>query len=182
MPEGIPTEIDGFRCRSRLEATWAAMFDLLGWDYDYEPFDLPGWIPDFILKGALPVLVEVKPIVTMDEALEYAPKIAAAEPPYPVALVGCGPMPEIHYNALGTIIFLPGWSEETGDGGIYCGPGDYLHAMDCPTCRPQGGWGTPLGCFTCGKCGYHDGGSGAGRPHIHDLWAQAKNRVQWRAR
>lgn len=48
--------------RSRLEARWACMFDFMGWQYEYEPFDLNGWSPDFLVKGcAGDILVEVKP-------------------------------------------------------------------------------------------------------------------------
>lgn len=62
---GIPTLYRGRWYRSRLEARWAAFFDLLGWDFEYEPFDLAGWIPDFILPGmpnkSRNTLVEIKP-------------------------------------------------------------------------------------------------------------------------
>jgi hypothetical protein len=62
--DAIPTTYDGAVFRSRLEAHWAAFFDLVGWSYQYEPFDLQGWIPDFVLLGAQKVLVEVKPYFT----------------------------------------------------------------------------------------------------------------------
>ena len=55
---GIPTRHKGRQYRSRLEARWATFFDLLGWKYEYEPFDLDGWIPDFVLFGAETVVVE----------------------------------------------------------------------------------------------------------------------------
>lgn len=58
---GIPTEYNGVRFRSRLEARWAAMFDLFDWQWEYEPLDLEGYIPDFLLKFHVPLLVEVKP-------------------------------------------------------------------------------------------------------------------------
>lgn len=45
-----PTKYDGVLFRSRLEARWAAMFDILEWGWDYEPFDLNGWVPDFQLN------------------------------------------------------------------------------------------------------------------------------------
>jgi hypothetical protein len=57
----IPTHYNDVRFRSRLEAKWAVFFDLCGWRWQYEPFDMPGWIPDFILRGENNVLVEVKP-------------------------------------------------------------------------------------------------------------------------
>jgi hypothetical protein len=57
----IETTYAGVNFRSRLEARWAAFFDLVGWHWDYEPLDLRGWIPDFMIKGYRPILVEVKP-------------------------------------------------------------------------------------------------------------------------
>lgn len=59
------TKYAGCLFRSRLEATWAAFFDLCGMTWVYEPFDIPGWSPDFLLGGKL--LVEVKPITEIDE-------------------------------------------------------------------------------------------------------------------
>lgn len=58
-----PTYYEGVRFRSRLEATWAAFFDLLHWPWEYEPLDLKGWVPDFVLQGVEPIAVEVKPIM-----------------------------------------------------------------------------------------------------------------------
>ena len=60
--EAIQTTYAGVKFRSRLEARWAAFFDLAGWPWEYEPFDLHQWIPDFRLTGAHRVLCEVKPI------------------------------------------------------------------------------------------------------------------------
>lgn len=61
----IPTKYAGVQFRSRLEARWAAMFDLLGWKWEYEPIDLNGYIPDFIVTKVsnftLHELFEVKP-------------------------------------------------------------------------------------------------------------------------
>lgn len=61
----IPTMYDGIQYRSRLEAKWGAFFGLLGWKFEYEPFELNGWIPDFLIHGCHhPILVEVKPVTT----------------------------------------------------------------------------------------------------------------------
>jgi hypothetical protein len=50
------------RYRSRLEARWAAFFAELGWSFYYEPQELPGWAPDFLIDGPdASVFVEVKP-------------------------------------------------------------------------------------------------------------------------
>lgn len=74
----IPTEYKGRKYRSRLEARWAAFFDLLGWRHEYEPFDLGKWSPDFLLTGryGATLLVEVKPIQQFSAAV--ASKIVEA--------------------------------------------------------------------------------------------------------
>jgi hypothetical protein len=70
----IPTRYNGTNFRSRLEARWAAFFDLLGWNWEYEAVDRDGWIPDFLVMGSgasriEPVLVEVKPITFFDRTV-----------------------------------------------------------------------------------------------------------------
>lgn len=68
--KAIETKFKSFLFRSRLEAKWAAMFELLEWKWDYEPIDFNGWIPDFAIYGAKrTVYVEVKPIVEFSEEL-----------------------------------------------------------------------------------------------------------------
>lgn len=64
-----PTEYAGVTFRSRLEARWAAFFDLCKWKWEYEPVDLKVWVPDFrvkILEGET-LLVEVKPFYSIEE-------------------------------------------------------------------------------------------------------------------
>lgn len=68
----IPTEYAGIRFRSRLEAKWAAFFDMCDWRWDYEPIDLAGYIPDFILQFGRPLLVEIKPLLDFDESEQLA--------------------------------------------------------------------------------------------------------------
>lgn len=60
----IPTKYNHVQFRSRLEARWAAFFDFAGWEWHYEPVDMSGWIPDFVLVGkhGNKIYVEVKPI------------------------------------------------------------------------------------------------------------------------
>lgn len=60
----IPTVYNGIQFRSRLEAKWACFFDLIEWAWEYEPVDLDGWIPDFVISHStyrVPLYVEVKP-------------------------------------------------------------------------------------------------------------------------
>lgn len=58
-----PTRYKGIPFRSRLEARWAAFFDKLGWEWEYEPCDFNGWYPDFVIFGQSPIYVEVKPVL-----------------------------------------------------------------------------------------------------------------------
>ena len=73
----IPTTgIQGIRFRSRIEAQWAEMFTKLGWDWEYEPIDLNGYIPDFIIKFPYKhLLVEVKGDTDIKHIEQYADKI-----------------------------------------------------------------------------------------------------------
>lgn len=60
----VPTAYAGTVFRSRLEARWAAFFNLCGWKWQYEPYRLPGWLVDFSLSWRIGAIVacEVKPI------------------------------------------------------------------------------------------------------------------------
>jgi hypothetical protein len=69
---GIPTMYAGVNFRSRLEARWAAMFNVLGIDWAYEPIDLPGWIPDFRVGQWY---CEVKPEISDDGLDKHVAKI-----------------------------------------------------------------------------------------------------------
>lgn len=88
MNKAIPTQYRGTNFRSRLEARWASFFDQCGFQWEYEPFDLDGWIPDFHISGKTgSLLVEVKPIDKFDQAT--ADKIErATKGEHEVILVG----------------------------------------------------------------------------------------------
>lgn len=72
----IPITINGIRFRSLVEARWAEMFSKLGWEWEYEPIELNGYIPDFIIKFPYRhLLVEVKGETNMENIEQYADKI-----------------------------------------------------------------------------------------------------------
>src|SRR6266702_248812 len=85
----IPTIYKGVQMRSRLEARWAAFFNLcFEWNWSYEPFDLEGWIPDFIIDWNLTgkkALVEVKPLMEHQVPRYLSDEILNALGPEPVA-------------------------------------------------------------------------------------------------
>ena len=174
MHNAIPTTYSGVRFRSRLEARWSVFFDLVGWTWHYEPIDLAGYIPDFIVEHAVFTedwpssggadgwivgyggpqtigvgrtirrLVEVKPEIDIVDLVQHGGKIDASGWDGPASIVGA----VVH-----------------DDG-------------------PVGG--ASLGVFRdpnrTGDSMYDWGGSWvfADRNFAFDAWAEAGNRVQWR--
>jgi hypothetical protein len=179
MREGIPTLYRHVWYRSRLEARWAAFFDRLGWGYQYEPFDLEGWIPDFLLPAG-GVLVEVKPVVVDFVANPFAkpPSDVAAKidsalvEPYSALIVGCN----LSVNTPQDIGL--GWCCESltefwEQAWFYGAPAQIGFS------GRSGGWGDWLGHYR----GLFKGADGWG----HDIedwvcraWARAGNDVQYR--
>lgn len=95
--KAIPTTYAGVNFRSRLEARWAALFDLAGIRWDYEPFDLEGWAPDFsVSTRAGRMLVEVKPIdlneAASSQVVEVYWKAAIHAARNQVLLIGVAPL------------------------------------------------------------------------------------------
>jgi len=71
-----PTYYNGNKYRSRLEARWAAFFDLIGWKYQYEIHDFPGWTPDFVIYGKNHIIVEIKPFIDESIIKDYEKRVA----------------------------------------------------------------------------------------------------------
>lgn len=92
-----PTEYAGVRFRSKLEATWARFFDVIGVKWEYEPTKLPGWIPDFLIDGWW--LAEVKPISVMWGNVAGHPPFSKAIRDFDTLLLGEGPG-----DALGLVV------------------------------------------------------------------------------
>lgn len=164
----IPTKYKGVQFRSRLEAKWAAFFDLLGWRWEYEPFDRKGWIPDFILLGATPVLVEVKPVHGENDPLFAATQREVER--------------NLHDGEEGLIVsfFLPEISGEPSLGWLRDDEGSWDAA-------PVGKWGSAWGfCHATQSyadriSGNHTGNWGFPNPDgLQFLWVDAGNTVQWR--
>lgn len=76
--KAYPTVYKGCSMRSRLEARWAAFFDLCGWKWTYEPFDLNGYSPDFMLHFKTPMIAEVKPCIHPHEFSQHTPKVESS--------------------------------------------------------------------------------------------------------
>jgi hypothetical protein len=177
------TEYAGVHFRSRLEASWAAYFDQCGWPWSYEPYDLEGWTPDFIIKGKTKnVLVEVKPIdwsnsesVNYDAVLnnpelrkvrEFLRDISGE-----VLILGNGPIGSFSRDScwLGLLQCAPDYA----DGAVFeYGRDGYDYDI-----RAE------YGSFHARLSGFYDGDNV--QPVDDDrllqgLWRQARNRTQWR--
>ena len=96
--KSIPTTYRSVQYRSRLEAKWAAFFDQIGWHHTYEPFDADGYIPDFLIHGSSPFLVEIKPAVILEDYLapiEKAEKGLRGHWDRDIVILGADPLPRI---------------------------------------------------------------------------------------
>jgi hypothetical protein len=66
--KAIPTTYNHVLYRSRMEARWAAFFDFVGWEFEYEPEPFQTWSPDFVIH-TLDTFIEVKPMLMWGEAI-----------------------------------------------------------------------------------------------------------------
>jgi hypothetical protein len=188
---GITTYYRQARFRSRLEARWAAFFDLVDWSWTYEPLDANGWIPDFLVAGDAPFLVEVGPCILLSEFSSKAAKALAAFPP---EHDGCeledhedcppGAPPERVTLILGVgPLALPAGAGYLTDDGRGSGP-DIAEWTYCGECLHLAVW-HGSGDRLLRPCGHgvdtHYRELVTDKP-LADLWSKAGNQVQWRPR
>lgn len=169
---GIPTMYRGVRFRSRLEAKWAVMFDLLAWPWLYEPFDLDGTIPDFLLRfEATEVLVEVKPATSLEEMREPARKLDKSGWDGEALIVGAT---MLDLDCAQPIL---GWHRAASEAFCEWGEARLFWCLSCNRASLLAAWGS----WHCRACG-----DGYGNEHVGlvedpaGLWATSSNRVQWR--
>lgn len=179
----IPTKYNGTQFRSRLEARWAKFFDLVGWRWEYEPFDLNGWIPDFALIGAQQTpLVEVKPICQLDDLIaeqacakaEQAVRNSGREDE--ILLLGFT-WPVTDVGGLGI-----GWLSEQYEHTELDGRATYEQWWAVAPFHDLGGLGFHHGEGTYRNriTGEYDGDSGAFAEAPLEQWREAGNATQWR--
>ena len=173
-PHAIPTMYKGVQMRSRLEARWAAFFDTVGWQWNYEPPEFAGWIPDFqITTTGLPLLVEVKPAgdladVHGQEAVRDIQRCLTGKP-YESVILGNAPF------TVDGLTYL-GWMPEPDQGGMSwdrAAVGTIIGDQLC-LCHSSGS-------FRCRICGADEGWCAAMPPtELEACWAKACNLTQWR--
>jgi hypothetical protein len=174
-PLGIPTVYRGIRFRSRVEATYACFFDKLGWIWEYEPLDLAGYIPDFVLRFQKPLLVEIKGAFSIDQLDPFREKIERSGWTGEALLMGVSPIDDGHpHPLLGQI----GEPLENGEWlwsparAFVCISRGHLSVLS-----EDNSWD----CRICGVGGHGNLGVVERDPDgAFKEWALAKNRMQWR--
>lgn len=182
---GIATRYGGIQYRSRLEAKWAAFFDSIGWWHTYEPFDADGYIPDFMIQGDAPLLVEIKPAVTHRDFTDMSSYLWGRINGYwnhDVLILGLTPLP-----ALGS---QDNWNSSAGLLGEHIQMDDssdwdvgVARWFRCDKCDLVGVHHDNLS-FKGRPCGHYDGSKHLGAVRIETLrtaWNEAGNAVQWKA-
>lgn len=84
-----PTLYAGVVFRSKLEATWARFFDVIGVAWEYEPCQMEGWWPDFLIDGWW--LAEVKPLPVIGKNAVREPLFGKAIRRFDTVILGDGP-------------------------------------------------------------------------------------------
>lgn len=190
---GIPTTVQGVTFRSRLEAKWATMFSLLGIPWEYEPFDADGYIPDFLLLGDDPVLVEVKPAATLTECEAYVARLSRAlhgHWAHDILIVGASPTLPKPPNYCGWEgDFIVGLLAEYFDPSVWAGelspPPEWVWAPAAWNCCGLCG-GTSFihteQSYRSRLCGHYDGDHYVGQVHgLRALWNKASDKTRWTA-
>jgi hypothetical protein len=155
------------------------MFDLLGWECEYEPFDLNGWIPDFALLWKKPLLIEIKPFLTLDaqwSAVEQ--KISRARPPHEVLILGA--IPTFQEGGRGPYVGRLCEGENTWGGSNDDG---WTHGelTNCPKCflsitSDEGSWH----CRQCGACSRWNNLDAEDIGVFRNMFAYAGTVTQWK--
>ena len=168
----IPTKYKNIQFRSRLEARWAAFFDLLEWNWDYEPVDLNGYIPDFILPDfCKSLIIEVKPSLQIEDLYQYTSKIENSGWEHSSLIVGSKLFEDADWGnlLLGILFHNRNWSSSRL---MYCRSSS--HWRNSIASLDDNGFGVCV--HADNSCAVADW-SGFGR----ELWNEAGNMVQYKS-
>lgn len=170
----IPTLWNGIRFRSRLEARWAAFFTALEWPWSYEPIDLAGYIPDFLLHFHVDLLVEVKPFTSLQDPIieEAANKAVASGWNHEVLVVGSRLFQDSSELRIGALLDKPMHDLQPAPFGRYY---KGSHA-------PHWALTHETQCYHCRVCGEHPGGTHPQEDQAEAMrrWNGAGSQVQWK--
>lgn len=183
---GIETSVDGLLVRSRLEARWLRFLTLLEWPIEYEPIDLNGYIPDFVIMGRRSLLVEVKPAFTYAECVDLAllKSVGATRScGRELLVVGASPFLEGDLqsedrweHSIAGVIFQ---RCDSPDGySLSPDPARFVRCIVCDSIgvmQMAGSWD----CYPCGHHGKHYL-RGVDKDDLQPLWTTARNSTRWK--
>ena len=196
----------GYEMRSIAEARWAAFFDICEIQWQYEPLNTGSYIPDFLLFGDDPTLVEIKGgATTVDQLIEQTEYITTALTGYwdgHVLCFGANPILGVAPNSTlpacgirwtyypphpGELEPVPGksWGHDVAVPitSIWCEahPGEPQKCLT-PTGDVHHGFCDDNMSFHMSPQGCYNGGSKPAWPteDIEAKWAEATNRVKYR--
>lgn len=191
MAQGISTLYRNTTFRSRTEARWFAFFDLLGWQWEYEPFDAAGYIPDGVLIGERPVLIEIKPDVTTRDLARYTERVTNAVRgiwQHDILILGSTPFPHDNtwpdtwdtYPAIG--LHGEHTDPDIDHGGEiwWFAPGRW-HQCGAERCDAHA-FHHELHSFTSRPCGHYDGDHYLNPPDLDALrpaWERCRDIARW---
>lgn len=147
---------------------------------EYEPGDISGWAPDFLIRTTdTPILVEVKPITYIDQDTcdRIAKSARKAVFKGSLLLIGTCPFKPSETTAPGTAIGWLGYTYHPYPFEDY-GIGDWCEAVMCEAKGSLDIFGAAPAAEVCGL--WDETIRAASPASIDALWAAATNAVQWR--
>lgn len=143
------------------------MFDSLGWSWEYEPYDLDGYIPDFALIFRTGIsIVEIKPDLQFKTLTRYQPKIDRSGWDDKILLLGGTP-------------FLDGIRDGKPQKFGWCRQKDWGTAVlfKCNKCKKMSMSSTVAGhqCYVSGCLGY----TASAITRLEAMWGKAHNLTKW---
>ena len=134
----------GLRFRSRVEATWAAFFDIVRWPWEYSSIHVGEYVPAFVLHfPQAPVLIDVMTISGDAWDLQkYVGQLEAATWAGEKLIVGAALFEGYTWSGATTIGLLlddsAGWDEAVFESCGGCGSYSFFSATGSYHCRVNG--------------------------------------------
>lgn len=187
---------NGYEMRSIAECRWAAFFDICGIRWQLEPISTGDYIPDFLLLGDAPTIVEVKGGATTLEQLvaqtEYVPERLRGHWNGDVMCLGAHPVLAVSRKGvvMGTIhesYYLPRdgeeWWRQLALASVCAGRSEHDSSEQGKRHDvPRFGVKPESGVYHLRPWDCYNGGHGVGnwpQADIEAKWAEATNRVRY---
>lgn len=180
----------GYEMRSIAEARWAAFFDICGIKWQYEPISTGSYVPDFLLFGKKPTIVEIKggatTLAVLEEQTSYVLNELEGHWADDVVLLGANPIiGSDHWSDVSFAGIIHGY----WDGGWDSSPAVFgvcewfrygRETCDLHNPTTQYGFRSFYCDYTLRPHGCYDGNCyAADDADVKAKWAEATNRVRY---